>query len=205
MPDYNSLLIPDHYFHVFNHSVGNEKIFRCEENYHFFLRRFHEYIPPVATLYCYNLLPSHFHLFLKIRPQEVIETLYIRRKGKAMANYDNTLTSEFIMEQFSNFCNAYAKSYNIYYNRKGKLFIDHLKRNEVCGDAYFSKIIHYIHANAVQHGYCSRIEDWPFSSYKQLINADLNAFPASEIFDWFGGKNEFLLFHQQPIQRRKKF
>jgi putative transposase len=204
MPSYNNLLIPEHYFHVFNRAVGDEKIFRCEENYHFFLRKFHEYIPPVATLYCYSLLPNHFHLFLKIQPQEAIETLYVKRKGKPMVKCDNNFISEFIMEQFSNFFNSYTKSYNKVYNRKGKLFMDHLKRNEVFGDSYYSKIIHYIHANAVQHGYCSHINDWPFSSYNQLINANPDSFPAKEIFDWFGGKAGFIKFHQQAIQRRKK-
>jgi REP-associated tyrosine transposase len=204
MPSYNSLLTPEHYFHVFNRAVGDEKIFRTEENYDFFLRKFHAHIPPVATLYCYNLLPNHFHLFLKINPLKEIESLFLTRKGKKMATYDNKVISEFIMEQFSNFFNSYTKSYNKVYNRKGKLFMDHLKRNEVCGDAYYSKIIHYIHANAVQHGYCRYIKDWPFSSYNQLIQVNPDSYPAEEIFNWFGGKTGFILFHQQPIKRRNK-
>jgi putative transposase len=203
MPAYNSLLIPEHFFHIFNRAVGDEKIFRTEENYQFFLRKFQEYVSPVAMLYCYSLLPNHFHLLLKIKTLREIENLYAFKKGKKMIFYDNKFISEFIMEQFSNYFNSYTKSFNKVYNRKGKLFIDHLKRNEISDEFYFSKIIHYIHVNPVHHGYCSFVNEWAFSSYKLLLNQQ-STLPSTEIFNWFGGREQFIQFHQQPVKRRNK-
>lgn len=31
---------PDTYYHIVNHAVGSENLFRTDENYHYFLRRY---------------------------------------------------------------------------------------------------------------------------------------------------------------------
>ena len=77
--------------------------------------------------------------------------------------------SLFISEQFGNCCNAYTKTFNKKYNRKGELFMDNLNRRTIDSETYYSKTVHYIHANAVQHGICKHIDAWPYSSYYFLI------------------------------------
>lgn len=199
MPNYNDILLPDQYYHVFNRAIGDEKMFRNKENYRFFLRRYQHYLLPVVDTFCYCLLPNHFHFFIRIMPVQNIIEHYRKIKKKELTMLDNTITSEFLMEQFSNFFNSYAKSYNKVFNRKGKLFMDHVKRKEIEDEGYYSKLIHYIHSNPVHHGYCKTICEWPFSSYLALISSDATLLKRQEVLDWFGGKKAFEVFHQQPI------
>ena len=103
------------------------------------------------------------------------------------------------MEQFSNFFNSYTKSFNKVFQRKGKLFMDHLKRKEIESETYFNKIVHYIHANPVQHHYCDNIDDWNYSSYRTLIDNNQTILKRTEVLDWFGGIEYFIKFHQQAI------
>jgi putative transposase len=121
-----------------------------------------------------------------------------------MLRYDNKVISEFVMEQFSNFFNSYTKSFNKVFGRKGKLFMDHTRRNNIADGSHFIKIVHYIHANPVHHGYCTSVEDWNFSSYNTIIGNQLTQLPKDEILTWFGGREAFIKFHGQPIIRKFK-
>jgi putative transposase len=109
------------------------------------------------------------------------------------------LFSEFIMEQFSNMFNSYTKSFNKAFGRKGKLFMDHSKRIEITDEASFSKIIHYIHANSVHHGYCRNIPDWTHSGYSSFLSNAKTNLLRDEVLGWFGGKEGFIRFHQQGV------
>ena len=61
------LLYPGGYFHVYNRGNNKETIFKTEENYYYFLSLWKKYIEPVAQTFCYSLLPNHFHFFIRIR------------------------------------------------------------------------------------------------------------------------------------------
>ncbi len=39
---------PDYYYYVFNHANGSENLFRCRENYLYFLAKYTGYIQPIA-------------------------------------------------------------------------------------------------------------------------------------------------------------
>jgi REP element-mobilizing transposase RayT len=86
---YNDLIIPDHVYHLFNRAVGNEKLFSEECNYPFFLQKLKKYIVTVADIYTYNLLPNHFHLFVRIKSLANIQSLYLKKKKKALPVNDN--------------------------------------------------------------------------------------------------------------------
>lgn len=62
--------------------MGNEKLFRNDDNYRYFLRKMKEYILPVAQLWTYFLMRNHFHLIVKIRAGNVIEEYFKLKKGK---------------------------------------------------------------------------------------------------------------------------
>jgi len=49
-------------YHIYNHAVGNENLFRCDENYRYFLKKYAEHISPIADTFAYCLMPNHFHL-----------------------------------------------------------------------------------------------------------------------------------------------
>lgn len=145
-------------YHLFSRAVGNEKLFLSEENYFFFLCKLREHIEGVSELFCYSLLPNHFHLFVKISDSDRIAEKYKLVKRKEFAAIDSNL-SDFIMERFSNFLNGYTKAFNKMYSRKGALFMDYLKRSLADDDSAFTSFIFYIHKNAIHHGLTKQIGD----------------------------------------------
>lgn len=164
MRHFHDLMFPDQYYHILNRAVGDEKLFRYHGNYLFFLRRFEKYILPIADIYCYCLLPNHFHFLIRIKPENEIVAL----PGFTSLRSDRIAYK--LSKQFSNLFNSYSKSYNTMYVRKGTLFMRPFKRLLIKDDHYLTKIVHYIHANPVQHGYCKTIPDWYFSSYNRILS-----------------------------------
>jgi putative transposase len=59
-------------YHVYNRTNNKELLFREEDNYYFFLKKYHQYLGPFVYTYCYNLLPNHFHLVIRIKPVKEI-------------------------------------------------------------------------------------------------------------------------------------
>ena len=196
MPSNYDLLVPEQFYHLYNRAVGSEKLFLNEENYRFFLNKIKSYIPAIASIYAYCLLPNHFHFFIKIKTQKEIVALYETKKNKPIQQNDAVVMSEFIMEQFSNCFNSYAKSFNKTYNRKGKLFMDHLHRKLVDDINYYAKIIHYIHINPIKHKMIQNIVEWKYSSYNAYINTQPTKLPRNGVIDWFGSVEQFIQFHK---------
>jgi putative transposase len=53
-------LLPGQFYHVYNRANGFEPLFKTRGNYSFFIQRYHNYISPVAEMYCYCLMPKPF-------------------------------------------------------------------------------------------------------------------------------------------------
>jgi len=196
---------PDNFYHIYNHANGKDNLFRSDENYVYFLQRYANFINPIVDTYAYCLMPNHFHFLLKIKGKEDIDKVYINLQGlknnlggpdENLGGFDPKI---FISKQFSNFFNSYTKSFNKVYNRKGSLFQQNFKRKEVKEESYFAKIIHYIHTNPVHHGFVSNIEDWNYSSYNTLLSNKTTLLKRIETLDWFNGRDQFILYHKQPI------
>ena len=101
------------------------------------------------------------------------------------------------MQQLSNFLNCYAKAFNKQYNRRGALFLDFTRRKEIKDEFYFSGLINYIHQNPVHHGFCKSPSEWDYSSYNSIISINKSSkLERNAVFDWFGGIEEFIAFHQ---------
>ncbi|MEO6136399.1 MAG: transposase [Ginsengibacter sp.] len=196
MPDYHIPLIPNQIYHIFNRAIGDEKLFREDKNYLFFLQKYKQHILPVADTFAYSLLPNHFHFLIRIKDEIQIAALFRSSKKKEA---ELELLSGFIMERFGNLFNSYAKSFNKEYSRKGNLFMDTMKRVEVENDAQFGSEVFYVHKNPVHHHYCKKIEDWKWSSYHSLLSNLDTLLLRKEVIEWFGSREKFIEFHRQPI------
>jgi len=197
MPDYHIPLLPDKVYHIFTRAIGDEKLFLDDENYKFFLQKYKLHILPIAETFAYNLLPNHFHFLIRIKSFEEIKRHF--SDVKSNKSFDIEKVSEFIMERFGNLLNSYTKSFNRRNNRKGALFIDTMRRVEITDDAQLGAIIFYIHKNSVHHQYSKTITEWPWSSYNSLLSKSPTTLLREEIMEWFGGKDQFITFHKQPI------
>jgi putative transposase len=197
MPDYHIPIQPDKTYHILSRAVGSEKLFKVEDNYRYFLEQFQRKVSGVAELMAYCLIPNHFHFLVQIKSEGEILALF--EKAKPGKKYQPEICSDFIMERFSNWLNGYTKAFNIQQKRKGALFIDYLRRVEIERDSQYSATLFYIHKNPVHHGLVKEMGDWKWSSYKAFLSNLPTKLPRQEIWNWFGGQEQYEIFHTQPI------
>jgi REP element-mobilizing transposase RayT len=176
----------DSVYHIFSHVNGRKLIYREETNYQFFLKQLDKYIIQIADIYAYCLLPNHFHLLLRFKNSE---------------NVNVEDEHQFLMKNFGNFLNSYAKAFNKRYNRKGALFLNAVKRKKITDEKYLLKALHYIHNNPVNHGFTSEINLWKYSSY----NSYLNILKASKlnrtgIMQYFDSLEIFKNYHHSNVE-----
>jgi putative transposase len=144
--------MPHSLYHVYNRGNNREKIFFNRDNYVFFLEKFQLNVFSLCDLFCYCLMPNHFHFLIHI-PEP----------------FDN--------EKFSNnlrvSLRSYARAVNNQQHRSGSLFQQHTKfkcLNEVANKLdYGVTCFSYIHQNPLVSGLVSRMEDWEFSSFADYI------------------------------------
>ncbi|MFY8090173.1 MAG: transposase [Chitinophagaceae bacterium] len=187
----------ENFYHVFNHAVGSELLYRNENNYLYFLRKLKEYITPVCNIYAYCLMPNHFHILIKIKTEkELMEFCNSLKRENKIETYD---FHKIAMNQFKHMLNGYAQAYNKMYIRKGALFIDYLRRKQITDNHYFTKIIHYIHNNPIHHNFCKSIDEWTYSSYHTILSNKPTGVEREKVIDWFGSLNNFKALHQQSV------
>ncbi len=127
-------------FHVYNHGNAEDNIFREDENYHYFLKRYGHYIFPVAKTYAFCLMPNHFHFMIKVRSERELLVFY---QEKYPDQYPQSFKNfaDLVSNQFKNFLISYSKSFNKKYNRRGSLFLDNINRKPIKNNTYYSKLI----------------------------------------------------------------
>jgi putative transposase len=130
MQDYYIPLLPNNSYHIFNRAIGDEKMFRSNENYFYFLNKMKYHILSVCDVYTYSLLPNHFHLLVKIKDEQTLIGLFQKKKNR-MPDLISGELSQMVTQQFSNWFNGYTKAFNKMYDRKGSLFMDFMKRSLV--------------------------------------------------------------------------
>jgi len=166
-------LQPEKIYHVYNHAISSDLLFRCDENYNFFLKKYIQFINPIADTFAYCLMPNHFHLSIRIKKLEDLYIFFIseNKLPKTTVLNDEIIGTieNLVSKQFGNFFNSYSKSYNKMYKRKGKLFLEDFERKLIDTDEYYKTIIHYIHFNPVYHGFVKDMRDWKYSSFESFF------------------------------------
>ncbi|HEX5625873.1 MAG TPA: hypothetical protein VFX48_07645 [Saprospiraceae bacterium] len=135
------------YYHVYNRTNDKALLFRCKENYRYFLRRYHHYMDPVVDTPAYCLMPTHFHFLVRVK-----EGLHAR-----------------IEERFRRFFISYVKALNKMYSRHGSLFQKPFNRTLIQTEHNLLRTICYIHHNPIHHGCSFEFGIWEFCSYRQWI------------------------------------
>lgn len=200
MYDFHIPLLPGGLYHVLNRANGDEKLFREEQNYAYFLLKYRQHISSVAQTLAWCLLPNHYHFLVRINPANDLKARFALLKKQPPENDD--LLPNFIMQQFSNWQNSYAKAVNKVYSRKGGLFMDYIRRVRIESPEQMANTVFYVHKNPVHHGFVKAIGDWPHTSYKEYVAQGFNLVDSNEVMNWFETVENFILFHQQPIERK---
>jgi putative transposase len=178
-------------YHVYTHANGSENLFRAEENYQYFLKKYAEYLHPVAETFAYCLMPNHLHLMVRVRGEGELAAA----AEKHLQGFENL--GGVVSQRFSNLFNAYTKAYNKRYARKGSLFQPNVKRKPILHPTYFTALIAYIHNNPFHHGFTTDPQAWPYSSWHAYLADKPTKLQKQEGLNWFGGKEGFIRQHQQ--------
>lgn len=185
-------------YHIYTHANGNENLFRADENYFYFLKKYTQHIYPVAETFAYCLMPNHLHLMVRVRDKE---ELFRLSKAEGALKLDSSELDmhlqRFVSQQFSNLFNAYTKAYNKKYYRKGSLFVPNFHRKQVVAKAYYVKLISYIHLNPVHHGFVDDVNDWLHSSWHTYISSRPTKLARDEAQMWFNDRTAFEELHRQ--------
>lgn len=186
----------DRYFHIYNRGINSCDLFLSDRNYEYFLIKYKQYISPVAETFAWCLMKNHFHLLVKILPEDEIK--FIKQKNgdtrvfPELKKYNPT-------RQFSHFFNSYAKSFNIENQRTGGLFESPFKRKLIEDETYLKQLIYYIHQNPVKSGIVKYAGDYRWSSFNSIISNLPSDIQKDKVLNWFGSVSEFIEFHKRDL------
>ena len=199
MPQLRIPLEPGHTYHIWAHANGNGNLFRCEDNYRYFLEKYQYHVHPVVETFAYCLMPNHLHLMVRVREEdELLDFVANRKKGEQqlqdLSGFGNL--TNLVPHQFGNLFNAYAKAYNKMYGRKGSLFMRPFNRKLITDDEYFVLLIAYTHNNPVHHKFVENPADWFFSSWHAYLLDKTTKINKMEALKWFGTQENFEAIHR---------
>ena len=161
-------------YHAMIRGINRQQIFEDAEDYSTFIRILEEVREKSKfELYAYCLMGNHVHLMIK-ECEETIETIFKRIGGK------------------------YVYYYNTKYERIGHLFGDRFKSEPIDTDSYFRVVLRYIHQNPIKAGICSKVEDYPYSSYAEytqtakIVNTEyvFSILPKEEFLEFINAPND---------------
>ncbi len=181
----SELLLFGETYHIYNKTVGNELMFKTENDYQYFLNKLTRFILPISNIYAYCLIPNHFHLLLGIKEMDTISNLLQIENEKS------------IQRKFTNFFISYSKSFNKAHQRQGRLLFQSFKRILVEDGDYFTSLINYIHRNPIHHGIVTNYIDWKYSSYNAFLSDNKTNIDKTEVLAYFDSLEDFFTFHEE--------
>ena len=147
MPRRETPFISDQYYHLYNRGNNRQAIFFQQENYLYFLRGVKKYILPTASLIAYCLMPTHYHMLVRVQTSEVLET------------------SEVFSRAMQKFLISYTKAINKRFGRVGALFQGQFQAKPIKQYGHLLNLCVYIHANPVKDGLVADPADWLYLNY----------------------------------------
>ena len=171
MPRRARILSESGIYHVMLRGINQQQIFEEAEDY----EKFIQIIADCKTisgykLFAYCLMGNHIHLLIKPEA-ETLEQIFKRIGGR------------------------FVYWYNIKYCRKGHLFQDRFKSEPVDDARYFWTVLRYIHQNPLKAQLCTKIENYPYSSYSEYMT-ESNLIDTDHVFSMMT-MEEFVGYHHE--------
>jgi len=156
MPRREIPFAPDVYYHIYNRGNNREAIFFEPDNYLYFLKKVKTYLVPVADVLVYCLMPTHYHIVGRVKPQtsEVFKTSEV---------------SDMVSNAMMKLSVSYTKAINKRFQRVGVLFQGQFQAKPVLNSTYLLNLCRYIHANPAKDGIVADISQWQYSNYLEWI------------------------------------
>jgi REP element-mobilizing transposase RayT len=176
------------FYHVYNRSIGNEKLFITLDNYRFFLAKWKLYLP-YLDVFAYCLMPNHFHFIVRVR--ELDEALKLHAKEQCTSKSRQFLQEEityatYLEDQFKRLFSSYALALNKQQKRHGSLFQKSFKRVLIQEEKKLLYLLAYVHHNPIHHNLTTTYGDWLFSSWHAFVNTQASSIiQRQEVLKWF--------------------
>ena len=180
------ILEQGYHYHIYNRGNNKEKLFLEHADYLHFLKLFRKYIHGITNIYCFCLMPNHFHFLVRILEHQEI------------TSYDQSALP--LHQSFSNYFNAYAKYFNIKYGRTGSLFQKSFRKKRVDDERYLKYLIHYIHTNPVHHEVCDDFRQYKYSSYNAILSSRPTILEKKRVIDLFEDTDNYIFTHKQKAR-----
>ncbi len=198
----NEILEPDCFYHIYNRGINSVKIFNEDKNYGFFLEKFLEYSKDILEVYAYCLMPTHFHIIVKIKSELLIKnfvTNQIHGNCKAGLHNDEMIVSK----QIGKFISSYTQAFNKSQKRHGALLESPFKRKRIVDEEYLKNVIIYTHLTP--QDIAENFERYNYSSYNSILSDTITNIERTEVLEHFGGNENFIYTHRFPPKFDFKF
>jgi hypothetical protein len=204
--DYLAKLHAEQTFHVYNGTNNKAALFKSDEDRRFFLKQYDKFIVPYVDTFTYCLLGNHFHLLIRVKSIEHIHEMILdtpqqdrteAQKQFLDTSLDERTAHKVLSQQFSRLFTSYARNFIPKVDGRGNLFYRPFKRVLVGSEAYFNRLVYYIHANPKKHGIFKDFTRYYWSSYQACLSDKPTRLCREELLAWFGGRSAFIEFHQQ--------
>jgi len=170
------------FYHLYNRTNNREIAFRNSENYIYFLQKYRKYCSGFLDTLAYCIMPTHFHMLV-----------YIKENHSKLLNQNIGL-----------WLSTYCKAFNSQYSRHGNLFQQHTKARYIDDKNYLLTVIAYIHQNPLRGKLVNTLDEWPYSSYLDLVGKRNGSLPVKHyILEYFSTLKEFEDFSQNMIKEIK--
>ncbi len=189
MPGRLESLATGEIYHVYNRGANKQHIFHLPRDYRRFVQTISYYrflgpkpkfskfitgtIVPVelaedkkhVEIYCYCLMPNHFHLLIK----------QLKEGG--------------ISKFLGDLSNSYVKYGNLKHTRSGPLFEGRFKAVHVDRDEQFLHVSRYIHINPRVARLVNNLDDYRWSSFGDYMIGNSSLCNVSEILSFFANNS----------------
>jgi putative transposase len=159
---------PECFYHLYNRGNNRAAIFFEPENYIYFLKGIKRFVLPVADVVAYCLMPTHYHLMVRIKPAS-INFGGFREDSSILDAPSETPEVSPVSSAMMRLSVSYTKAINKRFGRVGVLFQGPFRAKPLSDSRYLLQLCRYIHANPVQDGIVSDPSEWPYSNYLEWI------------------------------------
>lgn len=196
MPRRTAPFLPDQYYHLYNRGNNRQKIFFERDNYLYFLQGIKKYIVPHAEILAYCLMPTHYHILIRIKTAPLTST--------STTSHQHIPESTAFSHAMQNFTISYTKAINKRFERVGALFQGQFHGKPVTAENHLLQLCIYIHANPVKDNLVTSPTDWEYSNYLDYMNQRQGTLVCKEfITENFGTTKQYKQLVLDYIKTRK--
>ncbi|MBK9248199.1 MAG: transposase [Ignavibacteria bacterium] len=169
----------NNYYHLYNRSNNREAVFRCHDNYLYFLKKYRTAFVDKFDTIAYCLMPTHFHLLVRVTSENMLG----------------------LQRSFGKLLSSYTQGFNKKYGRNGSLFQQNSCAKHIDNENYLITLIAYIHQNPIRAQLVEKPEEWIYSSYQDYSGIRQGTLPKKDLINaYFATIGEFRKFSEQTMK-----